>query len=323
MGVSVAQAEIAEYLAIPIDESLQIHLEFDGYNGQVIKQADVVLLGFPLMYSMTSEMRRNDLVYYSARTDSNVSVCLLVSSLSAPLALDMFFLPYALPFVTTPHPSPTLSNQGPAMTWSMYSIAWLELGDQEKANNLFRQGFSNCQKPFGVWTETPKGGTTNFITGAGGFLQSVFAGFAGWRVGPQRLSFSPQLPDTVNKLTLRQVPFALLPVPFQRLLSSVEVLDFAPQLMSYPLPLLAQLWAYNHRLTLSYTSSTMTLLCTPPAGGGGHCSLHILLPTQQPTQCQNLVAASSLTLPTQPFQVALGSCQSTHNGNSPPSSPPP
>merc|ERR1740138_760906 len=27
--------------------------------------------------------------------------------------------------------------------------------------------------PFDVWTETPEGGITNFITGAGGFLQTV------------------------------------------------------------------------------------------------------------------------------------------------------
>jgi protein-glucosylgalactosylhydroxylysine glucosidase len=35
----------------------------------------------------------------------------------------------------------------------------------------------------GVWTETPTGGATNFITGAGGFVQAVLFGFPGARLG--------------------------------------------------------------------------------------------------------------------------------------------
>ena len=69
------QVEIAENLEIPVDEAKGIHLEYDSYAGQKIKQADVVLLGFPLMYPMSTTMRRNDLVYYAARTDPNVCCC--------------------------------------------------------------------------------------------------------------------------------------------------------------------------------------------------------------------------------------------------------
>ena len=39
---------------------------YDGYDGATIKQADVVLLGFPLDMNMTHAVRRADLDYYEA-----------------------------------------------------------------------------------------------------------------------------------------------------------------------------------------------------------------------------------------------------------------
>lgn len=47
------------------------------------------------------------------------------------------------------------------------------------------------------------GGTTNFITGAGGFLQAVWAGYGGVRITEQGFSFNLQLPDGTNFLKLR------------------------------------------------------------------------------------------------------------------------
>ena len=35
-----------------------------GYINETIKQADVVLLGFPLGFNMSADVRRNDLTYY-------------------------------------------------------------------------------------------------------------------------------------------------------------------------------------------------------------------------------------------------------------------
>lgn len=37
--------------------------------GEPVKQADVVLLGFPVMYPMEPEVRRNDLEIYEPVTD--------------------------------------------------------------------------------------------------------------------------------------------------------------------------------------------------------------------------------------------------------------
>ena len=56
---------------IPFDNKQQIHLEYEKYNGSDIKQADVVLIGFPLMYSMKKEVRKNDLLFYESRTRVN------------------------------------------------------------------------------------------------------------------------------------------------------------------------------------------------------------------------------------------------------------
>jgi hypothetical protein len=47
----------------------------------------------------------------------------------------------------------------------------------------FQRGWSTVQTPFRVWTEVINGGgTINFITGAGGFLQSVIFGTSGMRI---------------------------------------------------------------------------------------------------------------------------------------------
>lgn len=72
------------------------------------------------------------------------------------------------------------------MTWAMHVVAWLELREPVKAAEIWNQSWANAKMPFGVWTETPTGGTTNFITGAGGFLQALLFGYGGTH------SFGPQ-----------------------------------------------------------------------------------------------------------------------------------
>ena len=128
--------DAASRIVIPFDSVKQYHPEYDGYtNGTVVKQADVILLAFPLeIASASSQVRANDLLYYSKVTDSG----------------------------------------GPAMTWGMFSISYLELGPEyiDLARSNFNRSFANAQPPFLVWTETPTGGTPNFLTGAGGFLQT-------------------------------------------------------------------------------------------------------------------------------------------------------
>jgi trehalose/maltose hydrolase-like predicted phosphorylase len=61
----------ARCLHIPFDNTRGIHLEYEGYTNEQIKQADVVLIGFPLMWPMDPQVRRNDLLYYENKTRAN------------------------------------------------------------------------------------------------------------------------------------------------------------------------------------------------------------------------------------------------------------
>lgn len=61
----------ARCLYIPFDKKRNFHLEYEGYNDKMIKQADVVLVGFPLMWPMDPAIRKNDLLFYENKTRSN------------------------------------------------------------------------------------------------------------------------------------------------------------------------------------------------------------------------------------------------------------
>lgn len=64
--------EVSEHLKIPFDQESQYHPEFDGYlKGNPVKQADAVMLGYPLGLPMSPEIRRNDLEAYEPVTDPN------------------------------------------------------------------------------------------------------------------------------------------------------------------------------------------------------------------------------------------------------------
>lgn len=62
---------------------------------------------------------------------------------------------------------------------------------------------------FYVWKERVSGGHLNFITGAGGFLQTFIQGYAGLRWREQALFFQPQRPPPGSAtVTLRGVSVA-------------------------------------------------------------------------------------------------------------------
>lgn len=55
-----------------------------------------------------------------------------------------------------------------------------------------------------MWTERRDiWGAVNFITGAGGFLQTVIYGYGGFRLKDSELAFNPTLPPNVTKMTIR------------------------------------------------------------------------------------------------------------------------
>jgi trehalose/maltose hydrolase-like predicted phosphorylase len=81
-----------------------------------------------------------------------------------------------------------MSPEGPAMGNSVLSTLYAQLGDPEKAYNLFVKSYkANEVPPFGVLAETAGGINPYFATGAGGMLQAVIFGFGGIRMGEKGL----------------------------------------------------------------------------------------------------------------------------------------
>ncbi|XP_047987690.1 protein-glucosylgalactosylhydroxylysine glucosidase [Leguminivora glycinivorella] len=165
-------ADIAWSLALPFDPEHDYHPQYEGYRrGQTIKQADAVLLGFPLQYPMNRRTRANDLSYYESVT----------------------------------------RESGPAMTWSMHAIGLLRQGDAGKAASMFNKSYEDyVREPFKVWSENrrPNIGATNFFTGMGGFLQTLAFGYGGVSIHLDRLLIDrPQLPADATRLRIRGLKY--------------------------------------------------------------------------------------------------------------------
>lgn len=173
--------DIAGKIKVLYDHELDYHPQFEGYQvGEEIKQADAVLVGYPLMFPMNHSTRVNDLKLYGNATRSS----------------------------------------GPAMTSSMYAINYLDVNDEVNANEMLSESFKpHVRKPFNVWSEVVEGeeGATNFLTGAGGFLQTIFNGFLGIRLHSTYLEIrNPRLP--LNCKSLRVSGLAYLKSKFELIL---------------------------------------------------------------------------------------------------------
>ena len=156
---------------ILIDPVLKIHLEHSGYAGEQIKQADVVMLTYPLNASMPPEIGINDLNYYVPRTDIN----------------------------------------GPAMTDAIHSIAAASLNAPGCSAYTFmlRSYQPFLRKPFFQFSEfapTQLSGTAyDFLTGVGGFMQAFLYGFTGLRYLDSAVFVGPNLPPQLAGLTLHDL----------------------------------------------------------------------------------------------------------------------
>lgn len=88
---------------------------------------------------------------------------------------------------------PVTREDGPAMTWAMHTVGFLDLQEPKEAAEIFKKSYGDyTREPFKVWSEvTPEfSGAGNFITGAGGFLQSVLNGYGGVRLHFDSLTIS-------------------------------------------------------------------------------------------------------------------------------------
>lgn len=141
--------------------------EYDGYNGQMIKQADANLLSYPLNL-LNLSVDRKTLNYYEGKVDT---------------------------------------KQGPAMTHGIFSVISSRLGDPEKAYQYFQQSYQpNSRPPFGVLAETATDENPYFATGAGAMLQAVLYGFGGLDITGKGIEQkNTRLPKAWKKLTITGV----------------------------------------------------------------------------------------------------------------------
>lgn len=162
---------IANHLRIPYDPKRRIFLQYDGYNGSQIKQADTVLLIYPLEWPMPAGAAAATLDYYAQRTDPD----------------------------------------GPAMTDAVHAIDAAAIGEPGCAAYTFlRRAYQPFARgPFALFSESrgDKAGASDplagspaqdFLTGKGGFLQVFTHGLTGLRLRPDALHLDPSLPPQLS-----------------------------------------------------------------------------------------------------------------------------
>jgi trehalose/maltose hydrolase-like predicted phosphorylase len=137
------------------------------YDGVDIKQADAVLLSYPLEIITDPSEIKKDLDYYTPRT----------------------------------------SAEGPAMGSAISSILYNRLGRVNEAARIFSKSYKpNEVPPFGVISETAGGTNPYFATGAGGMLQAVMAGFGGLTITDEGIvQVSSTIPKGWKKLRITGV----------------------------------------------------------------------------------------------------------------------
>ncbi|GAB3283990.1 glycoside hydrolase family 65 protein [Parasphingorhabdus pacifica] len=159
---------IANGLRMPFDHQKQAFQQYDGYQDQQIKQADAVLLQYPLEWPMPREVAKNTLDHYAPRTDPD----------------------------------------GPAMTDSAHAIDAAEIGEPGCATNTYlnRSIEPFVKAPFAQFSEArgERAGegagapTFNFLTGAGGYTQVFTHGLTGMRWRGDKVVLDPMLPPQLS-----------------------------------------------------------------------------------------------------------------------------
>lgn len=159
--------EIAENIRIlSFDDG--VTREHATYHGEMIKQADVNLLAYPLGVIKEKNIWKKNLEYYENKIDQ---------------------------------------KDGPAMSYSVFCVQYALLGDARKAYEMFLRCYEpNWRAPFGVLTESPIRQNPYFATGAGGLLQAVINGFCGLQVTEKGVvQFPSVLPEHWKKVTITGV----------------------------------------------------------------------------------------------------------------------
>jgi len=166
--------ELVNPMWLDVSNKLIIHSEngitqnYKGYKGQMIKQADVNLLAYPLHVITDRKQIEKDLEYYTEKIDK---------------------------------------KDGPAMASGVLSVLYARLGDKDKAYAYFVKSYlPNSRPPFGVFSESANSNNPYFATGAGAMLQAVIYGFGGVEQTDKGLKYNKGLlPKQWKSLTIKGV----------------------------------------------------------------------------------------------------------------------
>uniref|UniRef100_A0A8D2G3T5 Protein-glucosylgalactosylhydroxylysine glucosidase n=1 Tax=Theropithecus gelada TaxID=9565 RepID=A0A8D2G3T5_THEGE len=192
---------VADKIKVPFDVEQNFHPEFDGYEpGEVVKQADVVLLGYPVPFSLSPDVRRKNLEIYEA--------------------------------VTSP--------QGPAMTWSMFAVGWMELKDTARARGLLDRSFASMAEPFKVSLAT-------FLPDLG--TAAVLFGCTGFRVTRAGVTFDPVCVSGISRVSVSGIFYQGNKLNFSFSEDSVTV-EVTARAGPWAPRLEAELWPSQARLSL-------------------------------------------------------------------------
>ncbi len=160
--------EIARKMWIPFDEHEQRYIEYEGYAGEGIKQADTALLVYPYELPMSEAVKRNIVDYYR-----------------------------------TKYPKGNIM-----MAAAFDGIVDCELGRAERGWESFGKLLPHFREPYLLVSESPFNDCISFVTGLGGLLQLVLMGFAGIRIHGDGLRVAPCLPPDLPQLTIRGLHYA-------------------------------------------------------------------------------------------------------------------
>ena len=165
----------ADEYAIEVGKNIRILSFANGvtrehatYNGEMIKQSDANLLAYPLGIITDPKIWEKDMEYYTDRIDP---------------------------------------KDGPAMSYSVFCVQYVRMGDAKKAYEMFRRCYEpNLRALFGVIAETATSNNPYFATGAGGLLQAVINGFCGLQITDEGIVQVPSvLPKHWKKVTVTGV----------------------------------------------------------------------------------------------------------------------
>jgi trehalose/maltose hydrolase-like predicted phosphorylase len=154
-SVPARWARIAAHLVLLYDKQRGIHPEFRGYQGQLVKQADVTMLQYPWQRPMPRAVAQRDLNYYVPRSDPG----------------------------------------GPSMSDAINNIDTAAIGSPGCAAYVYTQRSIQpfMRDVFDQFSETSTGGAFTFMTGIGGFLQEFLYGYSGMRMAAHSVALDPML----------------------------------------------------------------------------------------------------------------------------------